>query len=122
MASQIAHHAIINSITRRGIDRGAGGSATEMILEDLEAPEHVDSALDEEYRREIFLVAAAQVRDEVGEEPWACFWETTIAERSVDDVAKQFNRTRGSIYSVRCRIIERLKQIVDRLDHQGELI
>ncbi len=117
---KIAHNAIINALGRQRRDRGAGGSVAEQLLDTMAATEEVNPVLEAEYRREIFLVAAAQVRKEVGEESWSCFWETTIAQRSIEDIAQQFNRTRGSVYTVRCRIVKRLKQIVERLDAQED--
>lgn len=114
----IARNAIINAMTRKSADQATGGSDMDLLNGQL-AAEAETSQVDLNYRREIFLGAATQVRQRVDEQTWQCFWDTLILGRSVDEVAQQLNRTRGSVYTARCRIIHRLKQIVERLDQEG---
>jgi RNA polymerase sigma-70 factor, ECF subfamily len=118
---KIARHAIINALTRRKADRAIGGDDMQLLMNAQVAPESDAAEIAHEYRREIFLVAAARVREQVDDSAWRCFWETTIAGRSVDEVAKQLNRTRGSVYTARCRIMQRLRQVVERLDEESSL-
>jgi RNA polymerase sigma-70 factor, ECF subfamily len=115
----IARHAIINAMTRKTIDQAVGGSDILPLLDAQVAPASDTSEFDWEYRREIFLVAAAKVREQVDTVAWQCFWETVVLGRSIDDVAKQWNRSRGSVYTARSRIMQRLKQKVERLDEGG---
>jgi RNA polymerase sigma-70 factor (ECF subfamily) len=73
-----------------------------------------------QYRREIFQVAAAQIRDEFQPETWQAFWKSVVLGHSVDQVAESMSRSRGSVYTSRCRAIKRLKEKVQELDLEQE--
>lgn len=113
---KIARHAIINAVTRKAADQAVGGSDMLLLINAQAAPEADALKIAQDYRREIFLVAAAQVREQVDDAAWQCFWETVVVGATVDEVAKKLQRTRGSVYTARCRIIQRLKEKVERLD------
>lgn len=115
----IAHHAIVNALTRRPRDRGVGGDDPAALLGQLAIDDQTQS-LSLEYRREIFRVAADQVRDEFHPDTWTAFWETVVADRSVDEVAAQMGKTRGSIYTARSRVMTRLKAAVEKLDVESQ--
>lgn len=112
----IAHRAIINAMTRTKADRSAGGTDAWLQLEQIALPESDVAEIEREYRREIFVCAAAQVRQEVGTDTWVGFWETVVMNRPVDEVAKEIGRTRGNIYTSRSRVLKRLKEKVEQLD------
>ena len=103
-------------MTRKTADQATGGSDILSLMNAQASPDPDASEIIQEYRREIFLVAAAQVRERVDDAVWQCFWETVIVGRSIEEVAQELQRTRGSVYTARCRIIRHLKQAVERLD------
>ncbi len=112
----IAHRAIVNAISRRHADQALGGDDAQILLTELSQVDASDELLHHEYRQELFLVAAAQVRAEVSEQAWHSFWETNVRGRSVAEVARELNWTPGNIYTWRCRIMKRLKAKVQWLD------
>ncbi|TWT54380.1 RNA polymerase sigma factor [Rubripirellula amarantea] len=112
----IARRAIINAMTRGVPDRGAGGSEMIGLLHEQPAPDAMTETLDLEYRREIFRVAADQIRNDFHDDTWNAFWQTTVEGIDVDQVAKQLGRSRGSVYTARSRVMLRLKQKVQELD------
>lgn len=112
----IAHRAIINAMTRTKADCSAGGTEAWLQLSQIALHDSDATEIDEEYRREIFICAAAQVRQEVGVDTWSGFWETVVLNRPVEEVAKELGRTRGNIYTSRSRVLKRLKEKVEQLD------
>ncbi len=82
-----------------------------------------DEHLELEYRREVFLRAARIIRCEFSSSAWQCFWMTAVENRTVAEVSQELNRSVGSIYTNRSRIMRRLKDQVRRFDDalDGEL-
>jgi RNA polymerase sigma-70 factor (ECF subfamily) len=77
---RIARNMMINAIaSRRRHPRGTGDSEMRRLLEEQPEPDPADSALfDLEFKRQLFLWAAEQVRDEFSETAWQAFWRTGI--------------------------------------------
>ena len=71
---RIVRNAIINALSRQPFDRVSGGSTMLELLRERPDAE-VDSAVEveQEYRREIYLRAAAIVRGDVEPETWRAF-------------------------------------------------
>jgi RNA polymerase sigma-70 factor (ECF subfamily) len=118
----IARHAIINALTRGVPDRAAGGSEVMDRLHQQPAAGEETQTLSMQYRREIFLVAAAQIRGEFQAETWEAFWRSVVLDQSVQQVADAMNRSRGSVYTARSRVMKRLKETVQELDFVQERI
>lgn len=116
----IARRAIINAITRGTRDRAIGGSAIMQWLEQQPVADEQTQTLMIQYRREIFLAAAAQIRDEFQRDTWQAFWRSVVLGEEIDHVADSLDRTRGSIYTSRSRVMKRLKDKVQELDLGGE--
>jgi RNA polymerase sigma-70 factor (ECF subfamily) len=111
--SKIARNAILNALTRRKLDIGAGSTSIFELLN-----EHPDDDLEtsseflRESRRELFRWAADEIRSEFTEVTWAMFWETAVVGRPVEEVAAELQRTSGAVYMARCRVMQRLKEKV----------
>lgn len=41
---------------------------------------------------------------------WQMFWETTVMERSPDEVAQEMETTKWAVYKARARVLQKLKQ------------
>jgi RNA polymerase sigma-70 factor (ECF subfamily) len=92
---RVANNAILNALTRGVPDRGSGDDDIRRFLE--QRPESEGPELDllqTEFRRETFLRAARQIRDEFTDETWNSFWLTAVQGMEVDAVAKELGRTR----------------------------
>lgn len=111
---RIARNTAINFLTRSKYRTlGAGGDA-DNILDDYAAPD--DRKFDVEYRRETFRWAARQVRESVTEKTWQAFWQTTMDDRTIADVAEELEMTVGSVYIARSRVMARLRELVNEFE------
>lgn len=114
---RIAENAILNALTRGIPDRGSGDDATRAFLELSPGRSGPDSdLLRTELRREVFIRAARQIRNEFSEQTWQSFWLTAVEGIDVETVAADLGRTRGSVYASRSRVMKRLKQKVEEFD------
>lgn len=117
----VADNAILNALTRKRPDQATGGEIIHAALAVQPTPSENSRLLQIEYRREVFIRAAQQIRIEFSDETWAAFWKTTVDEIDIDDVAKHLGRTRGSVYASRSRVMKRLKQKVEEYDDPDHL-
>lgn len=114
---QVAHNAILNSLTRGKPDRGSGDSAHLAMLQQQASHDGPDSELLRlEYRREVFRWAARQIRQEFHEDTWNAFWLTAVDGRDCDEVAKELGKNRGAIYAARSRVMRRIQEQVSELE------
>jgi RNA polymerase sigma-70 factor (ECF subfamily) len=114
---RISENAILNALTRGVPDKASGDNEARMFLEQKPAARGPDSDLLRiEYRREVFNWAAQQIRDEFSHDTWQSFWLTTVEDTNIDLAARQLNKTRGSVYASRSRVMKRLKQKVEEFD------
>ncbi len=116
----IARRAIINALTRVPIDRGEGGSDVLKLLNGQPSPE-ASAEIETAYRREIFLVAAAQIQHEFQADTWQSFWRTVMLDQSVEQVSASLGRSCGNVYTARCRVMKRLKEKVQQLDEREDV-
>jgi RNA polymerase sigma-70 factor (ECF subfamily) len=118
----IVRNAILNAIQRRSPDQATGGdSAPEHFEFNQTARTNDEDALRDEYRRELFLQAAQQIREEFAEETWDSFWQTAVVGIDIDVLTSQTGRTRGSIYASRSRVMKRLREAIEALEqHYGD--
>ncbi len=92
----IARNQLINLVNARRPDQATGGSAH---LEKLRATIDVTpETLDDDYRHEVFLWAAARVRRQVQAQSWNAFWKTSVEGIGCDVVARQLNMSLGAVY------------------------
>ena len=114
---RVAMNAIINAVSRRPCDQATGTSSIQDLLD--ECPEReceTDSLIALEYRRELFLRAAAFVRTDVDAETWRAF-EMTVIEGSSNGVAAQeLGKSIGTIYASRSRVMKRLRTAVAEIE------
>lgn len=115
----IARRAIVNALARSPQDLAEGGSDVMAALHQQPARDGESKQLELDYRREVFLVAAAALQREFHPTTWQAFWETVVLDKSIDEVATRLGCSRGSIYTARCRVIQRLKQEVLKFDDVG---
>ncbi len=112
----IARRSIINALTRGFRDRGEGGSiALDLLHGQPDAGEQTQSLM-MQYRREVFAVAAKQIREEFQADTWDAFWRSVVVGEPIDSVARALGRSKGSVYTARSRVMKRLKDKVRELD------
>ncbi len=114
----IARRAIVNALTRRPADVGAGGTDANLCLQNLPDDDPATRRVEQQYRREIFQSAARRIQPEFTESTWIAFWQTVVEGQSIDAVAEANRRSRGSIYTARTRVLNRLKAVVRELEEE----
>ena len=114
---RVVRNAILNALSRRPHDGAAGGSvALELLKEHANVDFDASSQIENEYRRELYLQAARLVRGDVNPETWQAFELTVVEDLSVEEVARKLNKTLGSVYAARSRIMRRLREAVQALE------
>jgi eukaryotic-like serine/threonine-protein kinase len=103
----IARNAIINSLTRGKSIRSVQSKDTELLLHSLASDNHDSQAMVLEYRRQVFLAVAEEIRSEFQPSTWSAFWRTAVEARPIEDTAKELGISLGSVYAARCRIVQR---------------
>lgn len=113
---RIAHNEILKSITRRKPDSATGSSSVQEMLQATPQSE-ADASVEllRESRMEAFRWASEAVRHEFTAATWSMFWQSTVDDQAVDDVAKKHNRTSGAVYLARYRVMKRLKEKIDEV-------
>lgn len=111
---RVADNAILNALTRSRPDRGSGDERLQGLLEQRPARSDPNSDLLRiEYRRTVFQHAAQAIRPEFSGDTWDAFWRTTVDGQDIRTVAHELDRTRGSVYASRSRVMRRLQQMVE---------
>lgn len=113
---RIAHNEILKSITRRKPDAATGSSSVQEMLREVPHP-HSDASVEllREGRRQAFCWASNVIRSEFSTATWTMFWQSTVEELSVDEVAKANGRSTGAVYLARYRVMKRLKETIDEI-------
>jgi RNA polymerase sigma-70 factor (ECF subfamily) len=108
---RIAHNLIINALTRRAPDRASGDERSYHLLDQQPAPEGPDSdLLRTEYRRQLFQLAARQIREEFEPATWLGFWHTAVEGLPVAETARRLGKKVGAVYAARGRVMRRLRE------------
>ncbi|MCA9192116.1 MAG: sigma-70 family RNA polymerase sigma factor [Planctomycetales bacterium] len=113
---RIARNEIVKAITRRKPDLATGASEVREQLNSIPQPE-VDATCELiiESRLEAFRWAADEIRPEFTAATWSMFWESTVEQTSVKEVAKVHERTTGAVYIARYRVMQRLKEKLEEV-------
>jgi len=98
---------------RSRIGRGVGGSGFAIELGEFAAD---STAGEEDGRRWSFYCAASIVQKEVSPQHWMAFWLTAVDGQSADAVASELSMKAGTVYSVKCRILAKIKSVIESLD------
>ncbi len=116
---RVARNVVIKFLTReRRQVCGRGGTDFCDLVQHV--PEKPNENQLRAYEHELVVWAARQVHDEFQETSWKAFWETLVAGRTVDDVARELGVTPGSIYMSRSRIMARIRAKVREVDDESK--
>ena len=118
---QIARNRMIKFLVKeRKRLRGVGGSDAQMALEQArDDRETVSELFEREFRQQLMLWAAEQIRPEFRESTWQAFWRSYVEDQPIAEVARQLGLSEGAVYVARSRIIARLrKKVRDSIDER----
>jgi RNA polymerase sigma-70 factor (ECF subfamily) len=95
---------------------GAGGSTAHDRLDEQPDRDGGEAELwEQEYRRQRFLWAAAQVRGAFEESSWRAFWRTAVEGRAAAEVAAELGLSAGAVYTARSRVLDRIRRTIAEL-------
>ncbi len=97
---------------RSRVGQGTGGSGFAIEIGEIAT---VVPANDEDDRRWSFYCASAIVQKEVSTQHWMAFWLTAVDGKSAEDVAVQLSMKTGTVYSAKCRVLARLKSVIESM-------
>lgn len=118
---RIARNQLLTLIGRRQREQVVDSGAWQEIEGALgEANGFAGSADELEYRREVFCWASRQVQRSVKPETWAAFWQTSVAGRAVEEVARQLDVAKGVVYVARSRVIQKLRNEIHRFEAESD--
>lgn len=93
---------------------GMGDQVTQEMLADV--PARDDEAFwDREYERQLFNIAAEQIRAAFSDATWQAFWRTAVAGESGQEVAESLGISVAAVYLAKSRVMVKLKREIARL-------
>lgn len=96
---------------------GTGDTNIARLLEQqCDSASEQSRVFDLEYRREVFRQAAVHVRAAVKTRTWQAFWQSSVLDRPIADVATELEMTCGSVYIARSRVMARFREEVRRFE------
>ena len=115
--SRITRNAIVKALMRRPKDQAIGGMLSLELFEDAseQDPETME-LIALEYRRELYLRASVIVRRDVNSETWQAFELTVLDSVSIEAAAAKLNKSRGTVYAARSRVMLRLREAIRDLE------
>ena len=118
---RVTRNAIINAVTRRKCELATGSSSIRDLLAEIQQPEPAaESLFDVEVRRELYAIAAETVRGEVHPDTWRAFELTVVDGVSNADAAATLGKTLGTVYTCRCRVMQKLRAAIEKLEDVSE--
>lgn len=118
---QIARNRVIKFLVKERREVLAkGGTDAQLALEGVpDSHASLSTEFEREYRQQLLLCAAEQIRGEFRETTWQAFWRTCIDGRSVAEVSEELGTSVGNLYVARSRIIARLRVRVSELQAES---
>ncbi|MEM8736848.1 MAG: sigma-70 family RNA polymerase sigma factor [Planctomycetota bacterium] len=110
-----ATNASLNLLQRDDRHRASADTGSWALLQSAEAPPEMTDLWDEEYRLELFRLAAARVQSRFATDSWECFHRTAVLNESYEHVAQSMEKSMGAIYALRSRIMASIRREVQRL-------
>jgi RNA polymerase sigma factor (sigma-70 family) len=115
---RVARNLLMNFFRhKRRHPRGTGDSDFQQMLEAQPAPaDEYWQAVEDEYRRELFQLAARSVEPQFSRSTWQAFWSTAIKAQTVEEVAEQLGMSTGAVYIAKSRVLARLRERVQQIE------
>lgn len=116
--SQVTRNATIDrlrSITarRETIDQSGAIRRHDEITASAPDDKPIAEEFERDRRRQLFHWAAGEARRRTGEVNWIAFWRTCVEGHEIAKVAADLGLAEGAVYVARCRILRRIRQLVD---------
>lgn len=115
---RIARNELINSIrTRSKQPQSTNDSFVwDQLASIADESDRLEKSFDDEYRRSLFFVAAAEIQQSVAPKTWQAFWMSKVESIPTPLIAKTLGMSVGSVYVAKGRVLQRLQAAVARLE------
>jgi len=75
-----------------------------------------EQSWDQHHAWSLFLWAAEKARVDFREKTWQAFWRTTVEQQPVERVSNELQISAGAIHVARCRVIARVKELLQEVE------
>ena len=110
---------LVSARARQAIGSGDAG-VNQMLAEIAEPDDARREALETEYRRALFQWAADRAKSEVQDVTWQSFQRTAVEGQRAEDVAAALGVPVGTVYTAKCRVVARMRNLIAELDDEPE--
>jgi RNA polymerase sigma factor (sigma-70 family) len=97
---------------------GSGDTGMQEVIEGQPGRADEEALWGREYRRQLFLWAAARVRDGCEEASWQAFWRTAVEGQSPGEAAAALGMSLGAVYTAKSRVLDRIRKEIQQV--QGD--
>jgi RNA polymerase sigma-70 factor (ECF subfamily) len=110
----IARNKAINRIARapRENERRAESFDLSNMPASLLYADQAERELENQWRQQLFVLAAHEIRTQVQPLTWSAFWMSAVEDRSCESVAKELGMSLGSVYVARSRVLAKIREWV----------
>ena len=108
----LAHRRLYDFVARR--NRQEQPAATAEIVNDVPARDE-EQHWNQEYDRQLFQLAADNIRATFSDSTWQAFWRTAVDGEAGKDAAQSLGLSVAAVYLAKSRVMVKLKQEVARL-------
>ncbi|MBI3861187.1 MAG: sigma-70 family RNA polymerase sigma factor [Planctomycetia bacterium] len=117
----ITRNKIFNFLSARRIrPQGSGDTTTNRLLDAHPDASDGSEVWELEYQRRLAALAMERVKGEFQENTWRAFWLTAVEGIAAADAGKQVGLSPGAIYVAKSRVLARLKEEVEAMQHDEE--
>ncbi len=118
---QIARNELNNHARRKSRRPQEDGRTTLMLVAEGQQDDSAEEERwDQEYRKQIFEWATAQVQPEFNSRIWEAFWRTAVEGQDAESVGAELGMSRASVYVARSRCLKRLQEKISSAGDQWE--
>lgn len=119
--STVARNHTLNALrSQRRRTQASGDSALANLLHAQPAEDDESRAIDAEYRRRLFELAAEAIEPQFTRTTWQAFWQTAVLSREASRVASELGISPGAVYIAKSRVLARLRERVSQLAGEEE--
>jgi RNA polymerase sigma factor (sigma-70 family) len=114
---RIARNLLLNRLRhQRRAGCTVGDSDVQRLLQTQpNGADELSVAIETEYRRRLFQLAARSIEAEFSHSTWQAFWQTGVESREVAVVAAELGISAGAVYIARSRVLARLRRRVQEI-------
>jgi len=117
---RVVRNTIFSALSRQPKDAAGGSEMPDLLASQPENEKLVEQELATETMREQYLHAAAVVKKDVDPDTWRAFELTVVGGQSCEEAATLLDKSVGSIYAARSRVMRRLREQVTCLQENDQ--